>query len=705
MRKVSVALVADVADFVKFIGSAKKSVDDLGDEVDQLDRSINKLPPDAAKAGAALKLLGGDADAVGKKFQDLGEKNTTLAVLESKIKDTRTEVRKLSEEFVKTGDVEIFKKLGDAEGRLRHFLDLKTKIKNIDVGPEIEGWFARIGKKIATGTEAIGEQFGKLLPDALSGALQTPVLGPIIAVGLIAAILAAVDIALANVGGLILAGAGAGIVAGGIIGAILGDPKTVGDAWSKELASVKTEFIDATQPVRQPLLDAAHEFGATLRGIDMASIFAPAAQWLPMLVKGASDFVRYLALAGQYLSQGAGPEVKVLAEELPQLGAAFASASKAIAGGSEGGAIALRDLLGVIEMIIAGIGGWIGAAEKVYGEMAKLRDTVIPRDWFFPPEASQHVETYARAIHGAGDELKSFVPDLDEANRKLNETSVTMDSIEASIVNKIFTATMGLDQAFLHMNESLTQLSESFKKNGRELDIHKEKGQANREAVLSAVQANMELYQAQVHAGMSAEDAAKAYDENTAALEAQLRKAGLTAGQIDDLIGKYRGIPHKVDTTIAIEGLTKAINELNETIRLINGLHDKTIIISYKAYGSPKGQSRLAPERYGGIRRAAEGMVVGPSDPGTVLFGEPETGGEAFIPLRGISQSRAMALAQTVGDSYGFSVSSGGGARSLSLTIAFAGNTSDAMAASIQQLFYDQKIQVFAGGQPVRVQR
>jgi hypothetical protein len=58
---------------------------------------------------------------------------------------------------------------------------------------------------------------------------------------------------------------------------------------------------------------------------------------------------------------------------------------------------------------------------------------------------------------------------------------------------------------------------------------------------------------------------------------------------------------------------------------------------------------------HGGIRKAASGLIVRPSDPGT-LIGEPQTGGEALIPLRGITQTRAAALGQVAVGGYGLDV-------------------------------------------------
>lgn len=674
MRKVSVGLVADVGEFVRGMLGAKKSVDELGDEVQKLDHELDKIPTDAAKASAALKLLGGDVNALGDKVTSLGEKNTGLAVLDAKIKASRTEVKKLADEFVKTGDIDVFKKLGDAEGRLRGLETIRKKLKDaLVIEPkEAEGFFKSIISAAGNAAEQAGQKIGGMLPSAVSGALGTPVLGPIIATALLAAIAAAMTIVLANVGGLILAAGGAGIIGGGIMGAIMGDPTAIGNAWGAVLDGLRDDFMAATTDFRGPLIDAAHVFAGVISGLRLDQIFSTASNYLPELVAGAADFTRWIGIAAEYLTTGAGPVMEALAQELPKLGHAIAAASAAIAANGEGGAAAMKDLFNVIEIIIAGLGNMIGRAEQAYASMVKLRNSLVPlplRMFIFGAEEQGSMNAAARAIDDVSHSALMGQEELDGLSAALGKTVVTADSLAGAMVGKIFAATMGLDQALLGVAESLTKVGDAFEKNGRALDKHTgqvamntEKGQANREAVLSAVTANMSLYQAQLSAGMSAEDAAQAYDENTAALEAQLHKAGLTQGAIDGLIGKYRGIPKRVDTDIAINGLTAAIDRLADLIRLINGIHDKTVTVTVKQVGdAPRGQSRGGQFSQGGIRRAASGMIIAPSDPGTILTAEPPTGGEALIPLQGIGQGRAMSLMQQVGNGYGLSVSQMGG--------------------------------------------
>lgn len=704
-RKVSVGLEADVAGFLRPVLESAKATENLDDKIKDVDRSLNKIPADAAKAGAALKLLAGDVDSVGSKVNSLGEKSTGLAVLDAKIREAQKEVRKLADEFQRTGDIDVFRKLGDASGRLDGLKAVRKKLADaIVITPEeAKGVFKHLGG-IAS---QVGTETGKVFSGGLIGALSTPVLGPIIAVALAAAIVAAAGMVFANAGGLILGAAGAGAIGLGIAGAIMGDPKAVGGAWSAEIDKLKDDWLAASTVFRGPTIEAAHEFGAVFANLHLDAILAKAASYMPALTAGAAGLTKNLGGAFESLVNGAGPAVKVLGAELPKIGAAIKVAADSIASGGEGGAQALKDLLQVVETVIVGIGRIIGVAEKAYDSLAKFRDFVLPDSWRWlfglHPDAGGF-QAAGRAIEQVGHSAMLSADNLKALSSELNTTKITADSLAGEMVGKIFSATMGLDQATLAWHSSLLAVGDALKKNGKDLHDNTEKGIANREAILASVTANMQIYQAQLAAGMSAADAAANYDVNTAALEKQLRKAGLTQAAIDGLIGKYKGVPAEVNTNIAMNGLESAIRQLNETIRLINGLHDKTITLTVKQVGdNPKGQSRGGGWATGGIRRAQVGMILPPSDPGTVLAAEPQTGGEALIPFQGISQGRAMSLMQQVGAGYGLSVSAShgglGGTGNIGLTIATApggSNLDQAMSSWFMGAVRTGQIQITA---------
>lgn len=680
MRKVSVGLAADVGEFIRNMLGAKKSVDDLGDKVEELDKELDKIPGDAARASAALKLLDGDVKSVGRTVDDLGQKNVGLNVLDAKIRETQKEVRKLGEEFVKTGDIDVFRKLGDAEGRLRGLKDTRKKLADAIVpGPEeIEGFFKRVMNK----ADALGSSIGKMLPDAVSGALATPVLGPIIATALIAALLAAVTIVLANAGALALAAGALGGVGLGIMGAILGDPEAVGKAWGEQIDALRQQFLGATVVFRGPLIEAAHTFGSVVSGINFDKIFAKSATYLPELTAGAAGFARWMGVAFEYLVDGAGPVVRVLAQELPKIGHAIATASKSISEGSEGGAAALKDLLTVVEYTIAGLGGFIRHAEDMYLILTKIRQSAAP-DWMvhLPEEFNPFMQKAARSLNGVGDSAKSAAVSYEGFVSALNNTPITADQAIGALTDKVLDMMLALDRATLSFEESLTRLNESFKTNGDEVDIHTKKGQANREAILAGIEAAKRQYDTMLAGNSTIGEATAKWDENIARLVDAARKAHLTESEIADLITRYGKVPGNVNTEVGAKGLTDVLRGLDLTLQRLLNLDGKvanTYLYNHviTQYGLDMGLGHQGSHQaQGGVRRAAMGMVIPPSDPGTTLVAEPQTGGELLFPLMGLERNQARGLLQFGAASYGLSVgppgAAGGGMQTLRVVLQY----------------------------------
>src|SRR4051812_39538702 len=77
-RSVKVNLEADVKDFVEPVDRAKAATDGLKDKVESLDREIDKIPADSAKAGAGLKDVGEKAESAKVKVDGLRDKTEAL---------------------------------------------------------------------------------------------------------------------------------------------------------------------------------------------------------------------------------------------------------------------------------------------------------------------------------------------------------------------------------------------------------------------------------------------------------------------------------------------------------------------------------------------------------------------------------------------------------------------------------------------------
>jgi len=723
-RKASVALELKAGQFKAEATAAEAKVRDLDDAVDDLDRDITKIPADAAKAGAAMKLLGGEVKELGKNVDAVGDKSTALTLLDSRIRNTRAEVKKLTEEFEKTGDADIFTKLSRASSSLRGLTEIRKKVASSVEGGVKDG----ITK---AGPEAAGT-FAQLFQGGVIKALSNPYVAAA-AAALAVAVAAPVG---AAIGGAIIAAGSLGVVGAGVVGAAQ-QSKEVGAAWTAVIADIQTKWLGASKNFIDPLITGAGTVRKVLGDIRLDSMFARAATFVGPLSEAAAWFARNVINGVDALVQKGGPVIDVLRQELPEVGQAISAALTDIAGGNRGAADGLRDILNLVEQAIRYTGIFIRATEDIYHGFVTARDAV--GDFFhyldenvshvflladkvsnFWPDADTQKHIYnlkqaddatkslTASTGGLGIVALSAGENYQTLSKGISQAAQNADTLAAAMVSKIFGATLAVDQAAIGWNRSLLSLEETIGKNGRAIDRHTgqvamntKAGLDNRTAVLSAVQANMSQYQAFIAAGGSAVDAAAAYDSNTRALEKQLRQMGYNQQQIDGLIGKYKGIPRNVNTAIAMQGLTDAINGLADLIRLINHIPlSKTTVITttYRTNGTPQqGHSRYQNELHGGIVHAADGLIMPPRNPGTVLFGEPATGGEAYIPLKGISQTRAMGLAQTVGNNYGFNVSAGSRRQQpLAVTIGFAGNTDGALATAFMKLVRIGKIQIGA---------
>lgn len=662
--RVEVGLEADLKGFIPEIGAAIAITEKFDHTVEGLDRSLNKLPLDSAKAAASMRLLSGDVNEFGNRVTQIGNKSAAMSIVDQRIRTTRSEIRKLMDDFAKTGDLDIFRKLQGKQGDLSALTNIRKKISN-----QIED-AAKDGMTFLE--RAVGDAFN----NGIRGAFTNPyVLGAAVALGI--AVAAPIGAAL---GGLVIAAAAIGAVAGGVAGAAKFNPKAVGDAWHNQIEQIKSEWLNASRDFVKPTIEAIHILGGAVKDVHIGDMLEKAAKFVVPLADGFAGLIRGIGGGFSALIDKAGPIIKVLRDEMPLLGARIEQSLSLIAGGNKGAADGLKTILDWTGKVIVGVGMTIRLFEDMYHAITRIADAVDSVTKFtgagflahlVKPSDTDNLKAYAVSLDGlphgldkTKDAAEAAQESLSKLDSQLNKTTLSTDTLAASMVKKIFTASMNLDQALLSVHDSLNQVRDAFHENGKAIDTYSAKGISNRRVVLGAVQANMELYQAQIAAGASATDAAADYDANTAALEKQLRKAHLTQGEIDGLIGKYKKVPANVNTAIAMQGLTDAINGLANLIRLINGIKSKDVYVRVHQtlFNETTGRRVTGSSRNpndgakGAIRMQEGGALVAPSNPGTFLFAEPQTGGEAFIPLRGITQSRAMGLAQVVGNNYGFDV-------------------------------------------------
>jgi hypothetical protein len=293
----------------------------------------------------------------------------------------------------------------------------------------------------------------------------------------------------------------------------------------------------------------------------------------------------------------------------------------------------------------------------------------------------------------------------------------SLDTITADLEGKVFNAMMGAKQATIGFQMSLLTLKDAVDQNGTSLNSHTKAGLQNQLAILSAVQANQQLYQATVASGGAVDQATNVFNDNAKSITDAAIAAGFNSDEVHRLTDQLNQVPGKTRAEIEMSGLQSAIQQLADAITKlaeINGYRaDAHLVLHYDTIGNPFKTPGLPwsdthGQAMGGVVHAASGMLA-PRNPGTlVLAGEPQTGGELFMPLRGISRERAMGLAAIAGNAYGFSVApqgqfvkeGGGGNMSIALNVAVTGGGSTpwerAMTAAVNEGFRTGKIKVFA---------
>jgi len=692
------ALKEPADDAEKLGVKARKAGDELGgmgtkarkagDDTDTFGQKASKTDQVLLGLMADFNKVGEGASRYGRTLTDDG--NYTK-FLEERLSGLRGEAKRLGEELNRTGNVDVFKRLSANQDAQESLKKIKTSV--IDV--------------LGDAGQQGGKELGKNLSSSLQGAESTPFLGPAIGGAVAAAVVAGAPLIMAALDGVLLAGIAAAGIGVGIAGQLQSQDvqhaiQSVGDDLQGRLR------VD-TEPFKGPLVAAVHEVGDDLGHLLDRIDFSKLSAELGPLSRGIGGLLDKMGPGLNEALGEAGPVLGALAQELPGLGSAIGDFFHSLAEGSQGGAEALRTLIQVIGGLIIIVGDVIRVLSDAYTGVTAFADGItgiaaratagIPvvgvffdrlhQAWDDIRGGTPTLDGMARSLVEVGTSAALTQSDLDNLAGTLGKTKVTADSLAATMVNKLFSATMNLDQATLSWDESLTRLGESLKQNGRNIDEHTKAGQANREAILAAVTMNERMYQSNVAVNMSATDAAAAYDQNTRSLEAQLHKAHLTQGEIDGLIGKYRSVPDSVNTAIQMHGLTEAINSLDDAIRLANGLDGRVVKLTIEE------QHRV--ERYYPGDAFPGGHASGGIWGGLTWVGER---GRELVKLPQGSQVYSHGDSQRMAGNQGSSGASGGG----QMTLAFAGGLDDDGSQLVQRWFRTGKIRLIdSTGQPVTV--
>jgi hypothetical protein len=631
----------------------------------------------ADSTGKGFKDTAADAELAAKGVDHLGDQmgqtERQAGQLNRKIVEQTVLVKALGAAYVETGSKDVFKNLRTERGELNKLQTIRKEMGNI--GQAAEQLTAEAGR------------FGPAIEKAFSNLPFLPA-SPQIALPIVAAIVGSAPAIGAALSGAILAGLGTGVIAAGIVAQFTNS--RVHDAGTAFVTDLKNQIVSASSGFADPLIA-----GLGFLKRDLEPVFADLRKDFESLRPYVSAFLDHLGQMVQHVMPGlnraiekSGPVIEELGKDLVILGDGVSTFFDELSKGSKGGVEGLRAIAVFLATTIAGIGfllrGLSNIADFGIQAMDKIEQgakrvggvlaVLSPLAGALLGTFADQTHSLATSFDSAGLSADDFTTSLDRQGGALAQTHGIADVFD-STVNGISTRTQALtasiqaditalgtwsnmfqaingtaisvEQSQEAMTNSLAALTDGVKTNGNSLDVNTTKGAANRASVLASIQTASQAAQAAYDNAVANGRQSTATQESTAVYNAYITKlvaaataAGFNKDQIWSMINALGALPKEVVTRV-------------RTIFLAEGTQPP----GYR----PGVHIAMAQ---GGLRRAAVGMLIPPSNPGTILAGEPQTGGEWLIPRMGLGQGRAQSLLQSAGSTYGIdAVPRYGGAR------------------------------------------
>jgi hypothetical protein len=605
-----------------------RAFDNLEEEANEAQRALDRVNDEIAQNGPTAELnaelarlqhrlseISGERFSLQRMQAQFRQSTASAAQLDHEIEQVREELSRLNREYAQGGDPAVLEQLRAQQRELDRLNNTRRRIAQEDQQEQLR--LARMAEEARRAQarrddeerrrqeEEDNRSFlrriarrARNLGDGAGGGLQgMPLPGPGLAAGAAIGTAAAVPL-LAAIGGALTGIVGGGVATAGIAGAVMGNPEKFKSEWSAAAGTVKSEFLAATGVFEGPALEAIRGIGPVVKGWGLGEVFADAARFVKPLTSGVEGFATGIIRGVSAMTKQGGPAVEALAEGLAEIGEAAGDAFEDIADGAEGGAAALEDTITAVSTLVRVFGAVTGAAEKAY---SFVRD--------HPIEAAIGTGglslgiTYLDAIGGRAEALPGkFITGGNAAEEAAKKTEDSWEGAAAAMedaadaADHLYDAQTGLARANIGWEQSIDDLSESIKENGKNWDISTEKGRNNTEALLDSIDAAKRTRDANIENGMSVADANRAYEAQIEYLRGVATKAGLTQAQFD--------------------AMTKAL------LNYINTPMNKTITTKFVDIHYVSQEGRIGSGEDPRTRTGRAYASGGPTVEGVSLFGE-----------------------------------------------------------------------------------
>jgi hypothetical protein len=466
-----------------------------------------------------------------------------------------------------------------------------------------------IGKAATQGISQ-GLKTFRFIPGTFQGILITGLAGVII--GAAPAIASALSAMFTTALG--LAGIGAGVAL-----AITQSPElqSAGQRLGEVLFNGLTSAVGSFHtPILQSIAIIERRFEHLQPVIEQA--FASLAPHITTLTQGFVDFISNLMPGVVAAFENAGPAIDEFASQFAHTGEVLSEAFKMLSDDSETLVEGIRLVFFILNTTISGTIGLINLLSEAWQFWVNSMDEASKKASFFSPLA-QGMHALLRNLQ---EDTTTLTPTTDAYGDALvkqgegaNYAAVQGNALVETL-REVWNVQLAVSNSAIAFEEAIDGVTESFKENGRTLDINTEKGRENVRQVNQGIEAAIREHDAQIAAGAGVEAANKAYTNRIERLRATLRQAGLTEKQIDSLIGAYSEVPPALTTNVTAPGLPGVLTQMQALARARREAA-RDVLINVRASGS------------GAIGGRAEGGVI--TKPEISWIGE--AGPEAVIPL------------------------------------------------------------------------
>ncbi|MGK5737277.1 hypothetical protein [Micromonospora sp. URMC 103] len=497
------------------------------------------------------------------------------------------------------------------------------------------------GKKFVRG---ISKGVGKLadIGGSIGGGLAKAVsaAGPQVALAVTAVLGAAATAAAPLVAAAMVGGAGLGGIVGGVL--IASKDARVAKAFENLKEDIGTQLQSAARRFIPATLEATKEAQKAFRQMvpNLKRIFDVSAPWLAPLTRSLGRAAN-LALDGITKAvTKAGPIITQLGKGLEGIGAAIGKMFSDLSDNGASMALVVKGTLELVKLTILGVGqalNFLAEAfeffvDKIPGGKKLLNEMIASQEG-----AKSSSMNLAGGFQKLADDANAAATGLTNAKQKADE-----------LVN----SNISLARAEIASRDAVRQAAEAIKENSKEKMTNKQRADANMTSLLNMADAFNQETAAGERSGIGAGKAAAAYATNRDALVKMAEKAGYSRQKAQELADRLLTMPKGVNIPVNVNTAraNAQLDTFTKKVRRANGT-----VINYTVRVTAQGDHRIIGQgtqlrRWGGIDyHMARGGQIGAhfASAPTVLYGERETGGEAFIPRKG-DLGRSRSIAETV---------------------------------------------------------